>query len=119
MPKSAATGKKSEGIVKKTVKRGGPKSPEFSDFLTKLRKNKCPEVGCSTAAMHLMNDLVSKLSDRIIAKTGTLARYDNKSTMKSKHASTASNLVLVGPLASHAYDFAQVAVSKYTGIEAA
>jgi len=115
MPKNSATGSKSGGIKKR---RSGPKTPEFSDFLTKVRKEKVPEVGCTAAAQHLLNDLLSKFADRLITKTGTLARYDGKTTMKAKHAATASSMVLIGPMASHAYDFAQEAVSKFQGVAA-
>lgn len=111
MPPKSATG--NAGIAKKK-RRGGAKAPEFADFLTKIRKAECPEVGCSASAMHLMNDLVSKFADRMITKTGELARYDKKETMKSKHASTASNMILIGPLSGHAYDFAHTAVSKFS-----
>lgn len=109
-PKSAPG--KSGGNGKK--RRGGPKAPEFSDAITKLRKKVCPDVGCSSAAMYLMNDLVSKFADRMIKKTGELARYDKKETMKSKHATTAGNMILIGPMAGHAYAFAHKATSKFT-----
>ena len=107
---------KSGGIGKgKGKRRGGPKAPEFSDFLTKVRKELCPEVGCSTAAMHLMNDLMSKFADRMIAKTGELARYDKKETMKWRHASTAGNMILIGPMSGHAFESGKSAVEKFTG----
>jgi len=118
MPPKSATGK-SGGIAKK--RRGGPKNPEFADCLTKLRKEICPEVGCNAAAMHLMSDLISKFADRLIKKTGTLARYDNKGTMKAKHAQTAGNMILIGPLSAHAYEFANTSTNKFLGkpVEAA
>lgn len=112
----ASTGKKSKGasgsgIAKK--RRGGPKAPEFSDYLTKIRKEIAPDLGCSTQTMHLLNGLVANLAQRLINKTGTLARYDKKETMKSKHASTAANMILIGPLSSHAWDYADKAVAAF------
>ena len=115
MPKAKATGKKSTGVTGITKRRGGPRAPEFSDFLTKARKEHCAEVGCSTAAMYLINDLLSKFIDRVIDKTGALARYDRKNTMKVKHAATATKMILIGPMSSHASEFADAATSKFLG----
>lgn len=106
-PKSVA---KSNGIKKR---RSGPKAPEFGGFLTKLRQQTNPGVGSSAAAQYLLNDLIVSLVERLIKKTGTLAQYDRKDTVKARHASTASAIVLVGPLASHASDFATAAVAKF------
>lgn len=113
MPKAKAT--KKSGATGITKRRGGPRAPEFSDFLTKARKQHCAEVGCSTAAMYLINDLLSKFIDRVINKTGTLARYDKRETMKIKHAATATKMILIGPMSSHASEFAEAATSKFLG----
>ena len=110
-PKS--TGK--SGGVTKPKRRGGPKAPEFSDYLTKIRKEIAPDLGCSTATMHLLNGLVTKFVESMVNKTGTLSRYDKKDTMKKKHAQTATNMLLIGPMSGHAYQYAAKAVAKFEG----
>ena len=116
-PKSSGN-KSVEGGVKK-ARRSGPKAPEFSDYLMKIRKELAPDLGCSTATMHLLNGLISKFADNMVTKTGELARYDKKETMKQKHALTAGNMLLVGPLSGHAFRHATEALDKFKAVEAA
>ena len=113
--KTASTISVTDASNKKIAKRVIVKAPEFSGFLIKIRKEVCPEVGYSTASIHLINSLVSGFADRLIKKTGELARYDktHKGTMKAKHAKTASNMILVGPLSGYAIDKAEDAVQRF------
>lgn len=106
-----ATESESQDAPKKTIKRGGSKTPLFAGAIAQLRKSH-PEVGLSTSSVFLLSSLGETLLDRFIKNAGRLAKYDKKDTFKAKHAATAVKLTLGGPLARHAYDYGANAVVR-------
>lgn len=107
-------------MVKIQAKAGKQlKTPEYASAIQEIKKNKCPDVGMSASACFLLNSLISTYADRLVKKTGQLARYDEKATMKQKHAATATNMVLIGPLAKHNSRFCNEAMQKFVDSQSA
>ena len=104
--------------IKKKVRSAGG-TPAFASAILQIKKEVAPEVGLTTSSVFLLSDLVEVITNRLIATSGRLAAYDEKSTLKTRHVQTAANLVLIGGLAAHAEAFANKALTNYnSGIKA-
>ena len=99
-----------EGVKKARKKRSN--IPLFASAISSIKKE-TPETGLSSASVFLLSSLASVVMDRIIDTSSRLAKYEGKNTLKMKHSETAANLVLVGPMASHANILGRKAVIKF------
>ena len=88
------------------------KTPFFAGAIAQIRK-KHPETGMSASTVFLLSSLGDVLTDRLIETAGKLAKYDEKSTMKNSHATTAAKMVLIGGLSTHAAKYASTAMKKF------
>ena len=112
-PKKSATGGKKKGAV---GKKPAFKMPEYGLYIHKIMKQKAPDAGITNAGVTLINEYLGILTDRLIEQTGRISRYDKKETAKQKHAQTATNMLLVGPLAYHADGYASEAIEKFKAV---
>lgn len=88
--------------------------PSHARYIYKILKMLHPDMGISSAAILSANAIVEDLSERLIAKSGTIARCGNKSTMASRHVQGATKLLLPPELAKHAVSEGTSAVFKFT-----
>jgi len=117
----ASEGKENHPVVEKEIKKKKRKSgvnKEFSAFLTSVRKEDGAEaIGLSNSASILLNDLFAKLADKLLTTTMKMADYDKKTTVKNRHVATAGNLLLIGPLSSHAAAAGEAALAAFKKAE--
>ena len=117
----ASEGKENHPVVEKEIKKKKRKSgvnKEWTAFLSSVRKEDGAEaVGLSNSASILLNDLFTKLTDKLLTTTMKLADYDRKSTVKNRHVATAGNMLLLGPLASHAAAAGEAALAAFKKAE--
>lgn len=82
--------------IKKKGKKG--KNPEFGAYIYKILKTVEPNVGISGQGMWVINGLVSDFLNRTVDKSFKMAKYDGKTTLKSKHAQGAASNMLTGDM---------------------
>lgn len=82
--------------IKKKGKKG--KNPEFGAYIYKILKTVEPKVGISGQGMWVINGLVSDFLTRTVDKSFKMAKYDGKTTLKSKHAQGAASNMLTGDM---------------------
>lgn len=99
-------------IGKKRRTQGG--TPAFASAISALKKEIVPSIGLTNATVYLLSDLAEVLTKRLIETSGRLAAYDGKSTLKTRHAATAAQLVFIGGMSKPASAFADEAVAKFT-----
>ena len=99
-------------IAKKRRTQGG--TPAFASAISALKKEIVPSIGLTNASVFLLSDLAEVLTKRLIETSGRLAAYDGKSTLKTRHAATAAQLVFIGGMSKPASAFADEAVAKFT-----
>lgn len=104
---TAASGKK---VAKK---RSGAASLPFTLAIANIRKQKIPGIGMSVSTNYLLNKIAGHVLERMIDRSGSIARYDGKDTLKPRHVQAATDMILIGPLASHAADHASKAAIAF------
>ena len=103
-----------DGSEKKKIKKGpNPRKPMFGSSLHKVMKQINPEVSISSDAMLVVDGIVVDFMDRLNAKAFQMAKYDQKSTLKAKHAKGAVANMLRGDLCKCALAEGEKALTRY------
>ncbi|XP_014233192.1 late histone H2B.L4-like [Trichogramma pretiosum] len=105
---AAATKKKQDKKAKKKTRK-----QSFATYLYKVLKQVHADLGVSSRAMGIMNNLVFDIFERIATEASRLAAYSKKSTITSMEIQTAVRLLMPGELAKHAMSEGTKAVTKY------
>ena len=112
MAKTKAVSSSASAGVQKKKRRSGGTLP-FANAIGALKKDYEPSIGLTTASVFLLNDIAQVILDRLIQTSGKLAKYDGKSTMKTRHAATAAQLIFAGGMQRHVGKYADDAVQKF------
>ncbi|KAL0370132.1 UNVERIFIED_CONTAM: Histone H2B.2 [Sesamum angustifolium] len=72
-----------------------------------------PEMGISSKAMTIINNLMSDMFERLAEEAARLQKYTGRRTMSSREIQGAVKLVLPGDLGKHAIAEGTKAVSNY------
>lgn len=97
---------------KKSTKRRNKES--YSTHIHKVLKQCHPDVGISSKAMGIMNDMVDDLYLQLAADAARLVAHGKTSTMGSREVQTATRLMLPGELGKHAISEGTKAITVYT-----
>lgn len=102
-----------ENTIKK--KKGpNPRKPMFGSYTHIVMKQINPQASIAADAMLVVDGVVVDFMDRLIAKSFKMAKYDQKSTLKAKHAKGAVHNMLRGDLAKCALVEGEKALTKYS-----
>ena len=107
--------KNPDGTTKEIKKKKGPnpRKPVFGSYTHQVMKQINPEASIAADAMLVIDGIVVDFMDRLIVKSFKMAKYDQKSTLKAKHAKGAVHNMLRGDLAKCALAEAEKAIIKY------
>ncbi|XP_075498929.1 uncharacterized protein LOC142537265 [Primulina tabacum] len=88
--------------------RGG-----YKMYVLKVMKQVHPDIGISSKAMTIINNMMSDMFERLAEAAARLKDYSGRSTMSSREIQGAVKLVLPGELGKHAIAEGTKAVSNY------
>ncbi|XP_073060224.1 uncharacterized protein [Primulina eburnea] len=88
--------------------RGG-----YKMYVLKVMKQVHPDMGISSKAMTIINNMMSDMFERLAEAAARLKDYSGRSTMSSREIQGAVKLVLPGELGKHAIAEGTKAVSNY------
>ncbi|KAI7751393.1 hypothetical protein M8C21_028743 [Ambrosia artemisiifolia] len=123
-PKKEQKGKKTatrEGVVvaggekrkKKRRKLGESGGEGYKRYVHKVLKQVHPDLGISSKAMTIINNLMGDMFERLAEVAARLAMYNKKMTLTSREIQAAVKLVLPGELGKHAIAEGTKAVTNY------
>ncbi|KAH6774719.1 hypothetical protein C2S51_013123 [Perilla frutescens var. frutescens] len=96
---------------KKRRRRGG--GGEYKRYLLMVMKEVHPDMGISSKAMTIVNNLMSDMFERIAEEAARLQKYTRRRTLSSREIQGAVKLVLPGELGKHAVAEGTKAVTTY------
>ncbi|KAH6836716.1 Histone superfamily protein, partial [Perilla frutescens var. hirtella] len=98
---------------KKRRRRGGGGGGEYKRYLLMVMKEVHPDMGISSKAMTIVNNLMSDMFERIAEEAARLQKYTRRRTLSSREIQGAVKLVLPGELGKHAVAEGTKAVTTY------
>ncbi|KAI3461353.1 hypothetical protein Pfo_018016 [Paulownia fortunei] len=98
---------------KRRRKSGGGRREGYKRYVFKVMKQVHPDMGISSMAMTIINNLISDMFERIAQEAARLQKYTGRSTLSSREIQGAVKLVLPGELGRHAIAEGTKAVSNY------
>ncbi|KAL8515903.1 hypothetical protein ACS0TY_014562 [Phlomoides rotata] len=98
--------------VKKRRKRGGG-AEEYRRYVFMVMKQVHPEMGISSKAMTIVNNMMVDMFERLAEEAARLAKYTGRQTLSSREVQGAVKLVLPGELGKHAMSEGTKAVNHY------
>ncbi|KAK4408442.1 Histone H2B.2 [Sesamum angolense] len=102
--------------AKRRRKRGAPAGvggEGYKTYVYRVMKQVHPEMGISSKAMTIINNLMSDMFERLAEEAARLQKYTGRRTMSSREIQGAVKLVLPGDLGKHAIAEGTKAVSNY------
>lgn len=104
--------------AKRRRKRRGTAAGEgggegYKRYVYRVMKQVHPEMGISSKAMTIINNLMSDMFERLAEEAARLQKYTGRRTMSSREIQGAVKLVLPGDLGKHAIAEGTKAVSNY------
>ncbi|KAL2239885.1 histone H2B-like [Sesamum indicum] len=102
--------------AKRRRKRGaaaGVGGEGYKTYVYRVMKQVHPEMGISSKAMTIINNLMSDMFERLAEEAARLQKYTGRRTMSSREIQGAVKLVLPGDLGKHAIAEGTKAVSNY------
>ncbi|KAI5666460.1 hypothetical protein M9H77_16313 [Catharanthus roseus] len=96
---------------KKKAKVGG--GAEYKRYVFMVMKQVHPDMGISSKAMTIINNLMSDMFERIADEASKLSKYIGRVTLSSLEIQDAVKLVLPGELGKHAIAEGSKAVANY------
>ncbi|KAL2541062.1 Histone H2B.2 [Abeliophyllum distichum] len=107
-------GVKEKGKRKRKRGRAGGEGGEgYKRYLFKVMKQVHPDMGISSMAMTIINNLMSDMFERIAYEATRLLKITGRTTLSSREIQGAVKLVLPGELGKHAIAEGTKAVSTY------
>jgi len=98
----------------KRARTPGSRKAEFGSYIhTIMKQVGGNHVSVSSDAMLLLNGIATDFQGRLINKSNQYAKFDNKTTLKAKHARAAVKALLKGDLQEHAISEGAKALDKY------
>ncbi|XP_073157281.1 histone H2B.2-like [Henckelia pumila] len=85
----------------------------YKTYLFKVMKQVHPEMGISSKAMTIINNMMSDMFERLAEAAAVLQKYSRRRTMSSREIQGAVKLVLPGELGKHAISEGTKAVTNY------
>lgn len=98
---------------KRRKRRGGGGAEEYKRYVFKVMKQVHPDMGISSKAMTIINNLMSDMFERIAVEAARLQRYTGRRTLSSREIQGAVKLVLPRELGKHAIAEGTKAISNY------
>ncbi|KAG8387574.1 hypothetical protein BUALT_Bualt02G0035500 [Buddleja alternifolia] len=92
---------------------GGEGGAGYKTYVYKVMKQVHPDMGISSKAMTIINNLMADMFERLAAEAALLVKYTGRSTMSSREVQGAVKLVLPGELGKHAVAEGTKAVTNY------
>ncbi|KAK4441236.1 Histone H2B.2 [Sesamum alatum] len=102
--------------AKRRRKRGaaaGGGGEGYKTYVYRVMKQVHPEMGISSKAMTIINNLMTDMFERLAEEAARLQKYTGRRTMSSREIQGAVKLVLPGDLGKHAIAEGTKAVSNY------
>ncbi|KAK9079099.1 hypothetical protein SSX86_000769 [Deinandra increscens subsp. villosa] len=105
----------SGGKRKKKRRKVGEVSGElgYKTYLYRVLKQVHPDLGISSKAMVIVNNLMGDMFERVAEVAARLSEYNKKMTLSSREIQAAVKLVLPGELGKHAIAEGTKAVTSY------
>lgn len=107
-------GKSGEGNNKRRKKKKKKDEVEYKRYVYMVMKQVHPDMGISSKAMTVINNLISDMFERIAGEASKLSKYVGKGTMSFLEIQDAVKLVLPGDLGKHAIAEGSKALNKYS-----
>ncbi|OIT39192.1 PREDICTED: histone H2B.3-like [Nicotiana attenuata] len=100
---------------RKRAKVGGGVGPSegYRRYVFRVMKQVHPDMGISSKAMTILNNLMGDMFERIASEAATLSKYVGRATLASVDIQDAVKLVLPGELGKHAIAEGTKAVTTY------
>ncbi|XP_009591672.1 histone H2B.2-like [Nicotiana tomentosiformis] len=100
---------------RKRAKVGGGVGPSegYRRYVFRVMKQVHPDMGISSKAMTILNNLMGDMFERIAGEAATLSKYVGRATLASVDIQDAVKLVLPGELGKHAIAEGTKAVTTY------
>ncbi|WOG87675.1 hypothetical protein DCAR_0206906 [Daucus carota subsp. sativus] len=120
-PKKATKTIPTQDTAKKTKKdsaQGATKKRKrsvegYKRYVYKVLKQVHPDIGISSKAMTIVNNLMTDMFERLADEAARLTKYTKKMTLSSREIQGAVKLVLPGELGKHAVAEGAKAVTNY------
>lgn len=100
-------------VAKKIKKGPNPRKPVYGSYIHQVMKQIDGNVSISSEAMLVVDGLVVDLEERLRTKSLKMAKYDQKSTLKSRHVKAAVNNMFRGDLMRCAVAEGEKALAKF------
>ena len=101
-----------DGITKPAKKRTS-KNPPYALYISKALKAVDPKMSIANDSVIVMNGILENVLNRVIDKSFKTADIDKKTTLKSRHAQAAANIIFSGDLQAKATDAGEAAMTAY------
>ncbi|KAL6575788.1 hypothetical protein OROHE_000769 [Orobanche hederae] len=111
--RKVSTAGEQEGVGKRRRKRGASGVEGYKRYVFKVMKQVHPDMGISSKAMTVINNLMGDMFERLAEEAALLQKYTGRMTMSSREIQGAVKLVLPGELGKHAIAEGSKAVSNY------
>ncbi|KAI3706438.1 hypothetical protein L6452_24182 [Arctium lappa] len=98
---------------RRKVGEGGGGGEGYKRYLYRVMKQVHPDLGISSKAMTIINNLMVDMFERVAEEAGRLSGYGKKMTMTAREIQGAVKLVLPGELGKHAVAEGTKAVTNY------
>ena len=82
-------------------------------YIGKILKTTHPELGISSNALRMTNNIVEDWQSRLVAGSGKVAKAAKKSTLSSRHVQAATRVLLPFGLSKAAVSNGTAAVAKF------
>ncbi|KAL6563656.1 hypothetical protein OROGR_002615 [Orobanche gracilis] len=102
-----------EVVGKRRRKRGASDVGGYKRYVFKVMKQVHPDMGISSKAMTVINNLMGDMFERLAEEAALLQKYTGRITMSSREIQGAVKLVLPGELGKHAIAEGTKAVGNY------
>lgn len=107
-------GKSGKGNNKSRRRKKKKDYVEYKRYVYMVMKQVHPDMGISSKAMTVINNLISDMFERIAEEASKLSKYVGKATMSFLEIQDAVKLVLPGDLGKHAIAEGSKALNKYS-----
>lgn len=111
--KKGTEGEKGTTRKRKRGSGGGVESEGYKRYVHMVMKQVHPDMGISSKAMTIVNNLMSDMFERLAEEAARLTKITGRRTMSSREIQGAVKLVLPGELGKHAIAEGTKAVANY------
>ena len=116
--KKAKTHEGNDSRGKRKKKRGRSSGEGYRRYVYRVLKQVHPDMGISSQAMTVLNNLMSDMFERLADEAAKLKTYTGHMTLSSREIQGAVKLVLPGELGKHAIAEGAKAVTNYISHDA-